>query len=43
MVIITKNTVIADALMLLKSEGFNAFQIGEVTDTGKLEYLGVKE
>ena len=43
MVIITKNTVIDDALMLLKSEGFNAFQIGEVTDTGKLEYLGVKE
>ena len=43
MVIITKNTAIDDALMLLKSEGMNAFQIGEVTNTGKLEYLGVKE
>ena len=43
MVIITKNVFIDDALMLLKSEGLNAFQIGEVTGTGKLEYLGVKD
>ena len=43
MVIITKNVFIDDALMLLKSEELNAFQIGEVTGTGKLEYLGVKD
>jgi phosphoribosylformylglycinamidine cyclo-ligase len=43
MVIITKKTVIDDALLLLKSEELSAFQIGEVTDSGKLEYLGAKE
>jgi phosphoribosylaminoimidazole (AIR) synthetase len=41
MVLVINSRVIDNVLSLLKNEDIDAFQIGEITDSGKLEYHGL--
>ena len=42
MVLVINNRSIDNVLSLLKNESIDAFQIGEITNSGKLEYHGLK-
>ena len=42
MVLVINNRAIDNVLSLLKNECIDAFQIGEITNSGKLEYHGLK-
>jgi len=42
MVLVINNRTIDNVLSLLKNECIDAFQIGEITNSGKLEYHGLK-
>ena len=42
MVLVINNRSIDNVLSLLKNECIDAFQIGEITNSGKLEYYGLK-